>query len=62
MLQLFRDDTLPPSVLCMLVTDGPDAAVLMNPCHLDDPPRMREAINALLVEHGQTAESLHLAV
>ena len=49
-MQIFRDDSLPPDVLCMLITDGDDTAVVANAAHMSDPARMREAVNGLLAE------------
>lgn len=50
-MRIFRDDSLPPDVLCMLVTDGADTAIVTNGAHVATAPgRVREAINTLLAE------------
>lgn len=52
MLQIFRDDSLPPDVLCFLATDGDDTALIYNGAlaATEAQPTVLSAMNALLAE------------
>lgn len=64
MVQIYRADELPPDVPGMIITDGDETAVLLNPAFMQDAgsPFMQNVANALLAEADTHRQRLNVAV